>query len=303
MNKEKTTAIIILNYINYIQTIECVDRLINIGIEDYIVIVDNNSSNESFRILTEKYIKNKNIYVIKTEKNLGYSGGNNFGLNYLKYINDNIRYVGIMNPDVLLNSKNTIIDNISILKRHEEYAAITSLMEQEGKKNIGMTGWNLPSILDILISDTLILSKFLSKIPSKELLLETNQIRVVEALHGSFFIIKYDIFEKVGFFDDNVFMYYEENILGKKLKGIGYKLAINKGDYYLHNHRYNEMNVNQAQKSALWRKRSQQYYLKKYLKINIFIRLSILLIYNIYIYVELPLVKLIKRWFGDKIWK
>ena len=44
----------------------------------------------------------------------------------------------------------------------------------------------------------------------------------VEAVSGAFFVIKTKIFEKCNFFDENTFLFYEEDILASKIKKLEY---------------------------------------------------------------------------------
>ena len=44
-------GVVVLNYNDYITTIECINNLDKIKFIDYIVIVDNNSPNDSYHIL------------------------------------------------------------------------------------------------------------------------------------------------------------------------------------------------------------------------------------------------------------
>ena len=43
----------------------------------------------------------------------------------------------------------------------------------------------------------------------------------VENIAGSFFIARHDIFKAIGYFDENTFLFYEEDILGEKIKEKG----------------------------------------------------------------------------------
>ena len=43
-------------------------------------------------------------------------------------------------------------------------------------------------------------------------------------LPGSAFMIKKDVFVKAGGFDENIFLYFEESDLGKRIRKLGYKL-------------------------------------------------------------------------------
>ena len=39
-------------------------------------------------------------------------------------------------------------------------------------------------------------------------------------------MIKSEAIKRINYFDENVFLYYEENILGEKLKNVGYDLIV-----------------------------------------------------------------------------
>lgn len=74
-------GIVILNYLNYHDTVECVDsiRQMNYKIAG-IVIVDNGSYNESYSILNKIYQGDKKVCVVHAAKNYGYAQGNNIGI-------------------------------------------------------------------------------------------------------------------------------------------------------------------------------------------------------------------------------
>ena len=63
-------GIVILNYLNYQDTIDCIDSLnIDLYNNKEIIIVDNYSKNESYNILNDLYKNNKHIHVIKNDCN------------------------------------------------------------------------------------------------------------------------------------------------------------------------------------------------------------------------------------------
>ena len=74
---------------------------------------------------------------------------------------------------------------------------------------------------------------------------------------------------EVDFFDENTFLYYEENILGYKLKEKGYKQFLLPNCSYIHNH---SISINKSIKSVSKRLKhaydSREYYCLQYLKIN-----------------------------------
>lgn len=76
-------AIVILNYLNYQDTIECIESIFQMQYEICgIVVVDNGSENDSYKILKERF--KSNVHVIKTPKNIGFARGNNYGIAFAR---------------------------------------------------------------------------------------------------------------------------------------------------------------------------------------------------------------------------
>lgn len=99
---------IILHYNVYEETIKCVDSILHNIMEDKkIIIVDNCSSNNSFEKLLEYYNGNTNVDILKTESNLGFANGNNFGYHYAKK-NYEFDFCIVMNNDMEILQKDFI---------------------------------------------------------------------------------------------------------------------------------------------------------------------------------------------------
>ena len=96
-------AFLILHYETTQDTEECIDSIIKkIDTENYIiVVVDNNSKNNSYEILSKKYDKLEKVVLIKNEENLGFARGNNIGFKYIKE-KYNTKYICMMNNDTQL---------------------------------------------------------------------------------------------------------------------------------------------------------------------------------------------------------
>ena len=83
MEVKPQVDIILLNFNGYKDTIECIKSLERISYDNYkIVVVDNNSTDESENKIIEFIKTKKNIVFIQTGENLGFSGGNNIGIKY-----------------------------------------------------------------------------------------------------------------------------------------------------------------------------------------------------------------------------
>lgn len=256
------TAIIILNYNDYKTTIDMINQIKDYKVLDHIIIVDNNSTDSSFKEL-KKYEKN-NIEVIKTDNNKGYAYGNNFGIKYAinNYKVDNII---ISNPDIIIDEE-TIKDLIKQLK-YNNVSLIAPLINEKG---IISRGWRLPTLKDDLLSNINYFHKYAAKNMEYNEEQFKNKLTEVEVVKGCFFLIKAKVLQEIDYFDENTFLYYEENILGKKLKNKGYKSYIFKDKEVIHDLSVSVDKSFKSLKKYKILKKSQRYYEKKYNNVNIF---------------------------------
>ena len=103
--KDPRIVIVILNYLNYRETEECVQSVLQQEYADYhILIVDNGSDNESYRYLYDRYKRKKSVTVIRARKNYGFAKGNNIGIRYARerLLAD---YVMLLNSDTLMEDR------------------------------------------------------------------------------------------------------------------------------------------------------------------------------------------------------
>ena len=119
-------GIIILNYMVYTYTINCVKDFLNQMSKDFnfrIVIVDNNSPNDSYEILTKEFENDARIIVKKTPENMGFARGNNYGY---KILTDGFE------PDFVIISNN----DISLIKE----GLLSWIIEDNKKYNFDVLG-------------------------------------------------------------------------------------------------------------------------------------------------------------------
>lgn len=255
----KKIGMIVLNY-NDSQTVEEYYHLIkDYQSLDHIVIVDNRSPDGSFEKL--KSLAGGNIDVIQTDQNKGYSYGNNFGAWYLidKY---HVDILFISNPDVEYqeNFLMRIVDDME----HYNVQAATGYMKLPYKEKMTKC---IYSYWQELIECTFLLKHI---IPFRGELVQPNQgIISVEWLPGSLFAIDAAIYQNLGGLDENVFLYFEEQILGKRILMAGYKLIIDTDISYFH---HSSISINKSLKEISKRKqiyKSKYYFYTKYYHIGI----------------------------------
>lgn len=101
-------GVVILNYMNYQETMSCVDSVLLQKTADYrIIVVDNGSANESYSVLKERYYKHPRVRVIRARRNYGFAKGNNIGIRYVRN-KFNADFVLLINSDTLMTDENYI---------------------------------------------------------------------------------------------------------------------------------------------------------------------------------------------------
>lgn len=253
-------GVVILNYKDA-ETTEKLCRLIkDYPAIDRIVVVDNQSPDDSYEQLLQ--LKSGKIDVIRSDKNGGYSYGNNLGAFYLmdQYQAD---LIYIANPDVEFEEQ--FIEKTAEVMISGRAQAVSGVMVMPDG-SFGVDGTRINSYMDDLMDCTVLLKRLIRKkvkpVTCGKGLVDT------EFLYGSLFGIEGKVFRRIGGFDANVFLYCEERILGKRLAEHGSRLAIDTSVSYVHRHGVSiNRSLNQInQIKNLYRAR--RYYYEKYDRIG-----------------------------------
>ena len=293
------TAVIIVNYNDIQSTIEYVNKIKKYNIIDKIVVVDNLSTTEG-ALERLKELENEKVYVIQSDKNGGYNYGNNYGIKFLEKKNEQYDYFVISNPDIDIEEK-AIENSLKVLKNNKEVAIVAPRMLNKDKKPIRRSAWKLRTFgLDVIHSTRFLEILFYKKLRAGEYSqkdYEKNELEV-DAISGSFFIIKNDVLKEIGLFDENVFLFYEEDILAKILKDKKYKTISLNSESFIH---YESQTIgktfnyyNKVRKLY----KSKMYYQTKYNNINSFQKFifAILDVFRkLELLIEIPIRKLLKK--------
>lgn len=250
-------GIVIVNYNDYKTTKRLIDNIKDYKIFDKIVIVDNKSSDNSLKEL--KKLENKRIVVIDSGKNKGYSYALNVGCKYLidKYKECKII---VSNSDIIIQSENDIKDLFELVKGKNVIVGPTII---EGN-NLNR-GWIVPKPMDDVAMNILGLYK---KYQRRHLMYQDSyynkDISKVGTVSGCFFAISSKHLEEMGYFDENVFLYYEENIMGVKTKDLGKNIIVANNIDVIHDHAVSiDKSLKRIKKYDIL-KNSQYYFEKTY---------------------------------------
>lgn len=221
-------GIIILNYRNWMVTKECVDSILKYEIDDdtRIIIIDNGSKNDSVYELERAYKDISNIEIVELNMNVGFAKANNIGIKICEQ--EGVRYAVLTNSDIIFkkNSINLLYDEI----RKRDDAVIIG----PGVKSA--IGERLPSSLlyPIRLIDALEIGRLFRKERVNEDIVK-NCTKVF-SVSGCCFIIDIPKFKEINAFDENTFLYNEENILGIQVEQSKYNTYILPKAEIIHKH-------------------------------------------------------------------
>ncbi len=222
MQNKIALSIIMVNY----KSEQCIEKCIvsvrekikNLSFE---IIIVNNDKNPSSRLLTSDAVgyggqvtlpleKEENIKTINSEENIGFGRANNLGAKEARG-----EYLLFLNPDTILLTEN-IKKVIGEFEGNEKIGIIgLRLVDESGNAEKWSAGDEANAIN--LIRNNLGLAKSRKIWESKE---KTETDRV----SGSAMFIKKELFDNIGGFDENFFMYFEDEDLCKRVKQAGYKI-------------------------------------------------------------------------------
>lgn len=259
-------GVVVLNYNTKKMTTLALKNLLKMSAVYKIILVDNNSEDNSLEYLKKLFKDEKRISYIKSDKNLGYAKGNNLGILELER-DERINYIGVMNPDVQILSNNSLNNCLEILKSFEDISAVNPTMLLNNKINQELLAWKVPKGFDDIFLSFSFLKKIYNPLKYQEYFVKKYKniyFSEVEILPGSFFIMKKEFFKKINYFDQNTFLYCEERIIGVKLKQLGMKQAVLMNEFYEHNHFHKEKTLKAEIYHLKELFKSRIYYNKKY---------------------------------------
>lgn len=210
-------SIIIVNYNSRDITEDCINSIFDktSGVSFEVIVVDNASTDGSIDLLS----KDKRIKFIANKDNSGFGKANNIALQYAKG-----DYIFLLNPDTILLNNAVYYFYEEMKRQDEDVACIGSVL----KAHDGL-------------SDTHSYGKFPTNYKLLQNLFNLYTRRKVKHENPGYFPLEVDyitgadlfirrkVIDKLGFFDEDFFMYFEETDLQYRYKKVGYRfLIINK---------------------------------------------------------------------------
>lgn len=182
-----------------------------------IIVIDNNSTDNSLEYLTPRFSA---IHFIANKENLGFAKACNQGLQQAKG-----KYILFLNPDTIV-PEDCFEKCISFFEAHPDTGALGVRMLDGSGKFLKESKRAFPAPMTSLYK-LFGLSKLFphSKAFSRYHLghLDEKENNEVDVLAGAFMLIRKDVLDKVGSFDETFFMYGEDVDLSYRIQKAGYK--------------------------------------------------------------------------------
>lgn len=254
-------SVIILNYnVRYfleLCLLSVESALTNIDSE--IIVVDNNSADDSCEMIKMRF---PNVKLIQNNDNVGFSKGNNIGVDEAKG-----SYICILNPDTVV-AEDTFEKVLAFAQEQKNLGVV-------GVKLIDGTGNFLPESKRGIPKPWVAFTKVtgLYKLFPKSSLfnkyyaqhLSENETGEVEILVGALMLLKKELYQELGGFDEDCFMYSDDIDLSYRV------LQKGRSNFYFHETAVIHYKGESTVKDGTYMKRfkeAMEFFYKKHFKVS-----------------------------------
>lgn len=216
---------IVLNYRTPELTLRSVEAALREmeGLEGSITVVDNDSGDGSFETLTQAVRERSwnRVRVFQSGRNGGYGAGNNFGVRQGLHDGSSPDYVYILNSDAFPEP-----GAIRVLAEHlDAHPAVgfagSRLHGEDGAFH--QTAFRFPTVFSEFENAAAtgpisrLLRRYIVALP------ESQEVQEVDWLAGASLMVRHQVFEQTGGFDERFFLYFEETDLSLRARKVGWR--------------------------------------------------------------------------------
>lgn len=229
-------SIVIVNYNSREKTLNCLKSIYASdlsGVDFEIILIDNGSAEKIEDEIGKDYPK---INFIVSKKNLGMGKGNNLGI---KAAGGD--FILILNPDTIVKPNAVKILYSQIKNNNNIGIAGPKLLNSDGSLQYScfrqlrfFTPIFRRTFLGRFANKHINNFLMLDKIPQPPL--NKGGIMDVDWLMGSCLMVRREVFNKVGFFDERFFMYFEDTDLCRRVWRAGFRVVYFPQAQVIHDH-------------------------------------------------------------------
>lgn len=199
-----------------------------------VIVVDNNSSDNTITQIKKITQKHSNLILIKNKQNFGFSKANNIGVNKA-----NGQYLFFLNSDTLL-SDNSVLKAIDFLDKNQSSIGIIAPQLLNADKSPQNSVFPPQTIINAI-------RQFALNQPNKFTKYTPKKSGPVNAVSGAALIISSLDFNKIGGWNEHFFFYFEDLDLCRKIHQYGKKVYYYKQSQIIHLHGQSDKKTNQSQ--------------------------------------------------------
>ena len=207
-------AVVTVNYNGSDDTRELLES--GKGLNAKWIVVDNGSTQEA---------NFENVEVVQNGENLGFAGGYNRGLRYA--VAGGADYILTINNDTLIPDKNILKKLVKDLEGHSDWGVVSPKIwfapgyefhkDRYNKKDEGKVIWYAGGRFDW--NNLWSVHRGIDEVDTGKY----DGVEETDFVSGCCFLIRREVLEKVGYFDEGLFAYYEDNDLMQRIKKAGWK--------------------------------------------------------------------------------
>lgn len=210
-NPEPMVSVVVLNYNGKEFLDACLISVLSSEYSNYeVILVDNASTDGSIKLVKEKFGNDSRLKIVMNSENLGFAGGNNIGACHAKgdllvFLNTDTKVHHEWLGELVWTASSNPLIGISTCR------IITPHLEEGFVGNVNKYGFAvLQRLKDIL----------------------KNGGETIAS--GPAFLIRKDVFNKIGGFDSKYFAYFEDIDLAWRVKLLGYFVVVEPNSIVFH---------------------------------------------------------------------
>lgn len=208
--RSSSLAVVVLNWNNAPDTVECLESLARAGDSVTRIVVDNGSSDGSATAIRASGLAD---VVLVNDENLGYSGGNNVGISHA--LAAGFDYVAVLNNDTVVPAEMFVRLLSHLTTSTDRGAAAISpvIVYNDDPDRV----WFAGGIID---------RGWPRHLQAGEYDLDLGQTQETQTLTGCCILASREVWQQVGLFDPRLFVYFEDSDWSMRARRLGVRLVV-----------------------------------------------------------------------------
>ena len=224
---QKATAIIV-NWNTGKLLAECLESLRNLpeqGNLSRVILVDNNSNDNSLVEAESLVGEWPKLTIIKKTTNAGFAAANNEAAKFIKELGDNDSHIWLLNPDTIVKP-GALAAMIRVLETKPKAGVVgPHLFNADGSEQLSVR--QFPSGM-IMAGMLLKLPHFWKKWPRWQSYLmsgfDYSQAQIVDQVMGAAFLVRRQVWEKLNGLDEGFWIWFEEVDFCRRVQDAGWEV-------------------------------------------------------------------------------